>query len=78
MQDQNITVGLRVVTNDLKWGTVRSRNEDGWHTVLTDDGQVNLFDASRLETRHPFGDADPNPADPLERAAARHRGYEIG
>lgn len=55
----HITEGLRVVTNDLDWGTVETVRPDGWHSILLDSGRRVFMDADRLTTRHPFGDRDP-------------------
>lgn len=50
-----ITVGLRVFTNDLKLGTVVKLNADGWHDVESDvPGYGGRFNGERLTTRNPF------------------------
>lgn len=50
-----ITVGLRVWTNDLKLGTVTRISADGWHDVRCDEpGYSGGFDGQRLTTSHPF------------------------
>lgn len=60
MRDSDITEGLRVVTNDLAWGTVERREADGWHRIRLDSGALDIMNAERLSTTHPFGDADPH------------------
>jgi hypothetical protein len=59
------TVGLRVLTNDLKWGTITEvKDPDGevtcgwycvaWHTVIDEDGKpLGIFNCDRLTTKMP-------------------------
>jgi hypothetical protein len=51
-----ITVGLRVFTYDMRWGTVTvlnawPSNDDPWHRVRYDDGRVGTFNGTRLCVR---------------------------
>lgn len=60
-------IGDRVVTNNLEWGTIESRDVPvsdpvPWFKVRLDNGGIELQDASRMARRHPFGDSDPRKA----------------
>lgn len=68
-----ISIGLRVFTNDWSWGTVVKEpsgwDTDGWWSVKIDDdaeycaGQTKTYDGQRLTTRAPAGvKPDPHPA----------------
>jgi hypothetical protein len=56
-----IRAGLRVVTNNARWGTVvgSTLGAPGWYDVDEDDHGVTMMDGSRMATTHPFGDPDP-------------------
>lgn len=74
-----ISVGLRVFTNDWSWGTVieapSEYDNDGWWKVKIDDdaeycaGQTKSYNGERMAVRAPLnGKPDPHPAPrvPLE------------
>jgi hypothetical protein len=56
--DVRITAGLRVMTNELRWGNVRTFYEgptgpggeywDGWFDVEYDDGRIVLQNGERM------------------------------
>jgi hypothetical protein len=63
-------VGMRVINNDLRWGTIVQVETEGecgwycpaWHRVLVDgDAGTKDFNCERLAT-HYAGHADPHPA----------------
>lgn len=65
-----ISVGLRVFTNDWSWGTVieaPSEYNDGWWKVKIDDdasycaGQTKSYNGERLTCQNPSGERDPHP-----------------
>lgn len=45
-----IVEGLRVFTNECKWGTVGKHKYDGWFDVDYDDGGRTLMNGERLRT----------------------------
>jgi hypothetical protein len=59
-----IRAGLRVFTNNCRWGTVQgpALGTPGWWDVQEDDAGRPMLDGTRMATRSPFGDLDPNPA----------------
>ena len=73
-------VGLRVINNDLQWGTITKVATDegcgyyckAWHEVLVDGkeaGRPSIFNCDRLATRDMIsGKRDPHP----------ERGYTSG
>jgi hypothetical protein len=63
-------VGLRVMNNDLKWGTiVKVATDQGcgfycnaWHEVLVDDDRKSIFNCDRLSTKDLISNTkDPHP-----------------
>jgi hypothetical protein len=63
-------VGLRVINNDLKWGTIIKVATDGgcgfycnaWHDVLVDEDRRSGFNCDRLSTRDMISQSkDPHP-----------------
>lgn len=59
----NPSIGLRVVTNNLDWGSIESRDafDPNWFEVRLDNGRLELQDLPRMSLTHPFGDLDPAP-----------------
>lgn len=72
-----ISPGLRVITNDLIWGTVEAAQFtdggpldpggeyfDGWFYVMYDDGRRGRFNGERMSTRDTIsGSTDPRAAE---------------
>ena len=76
----NPKIGDRVVTNNLEWGVIESLDgmfPDPWFNVRLDNGRIELQNACRMSTRHPFGDPDPRGHDDQRRAGRHPRARRV-